>query len=65
MAFAQLANRESLRAIENLRVQAQILAHMDLPNVVSRNTLPNANQARDWRDYSDLTPLANCMSTKT
>lgn len=58
MTFARLTYRESLRDIETcLRAQLHKLAHMGLLNGVSRNTLVNANQTRDWRIYSDFTQL--------
>ena len=55
MAFAQLTYRESLRDIETcLRAQASKLYHMGITSRVSRNTLANANQTRDWRLYADF-----------
>jgi hypothetical protein len=55
MAFAQLTYRESLRDIEAcLRSQAGRLYHMGIRGTVSRNTLANANQMRDWRIYADF-----------
>jgi transposase len=55
MSFAQLAYRESLRDIEAcLRAQRQKLYHMGIGGNVSRNTLANANQTRDWRIYADF-----------
>jgi len=55
MAFAQLTYRESLRDIEAcLRSTQQKLYHMGIRGKVSRNTLANANQSRDWRIYADL-----------
>lgn len=56
MALAQRTGRESLHDIETcLRAQANKLPHMGIQNGVSRNTLANANQQRDWRVYSDFT----------
>ncbi len=56
MAFAQLTYRESLRDIETcLRAQSGKLNHMGIEHGVSRSTLANANQNRDWRIYSDFT----------
>ena len=50
MAFAQLTYRSSLRDIETcLRAQSGKLYHMGIRGGVSRNTLANANQARDWK----------------
>jgi transposase len=55
MAFAQLTYRESLRDIEAcLRVAQHKLYHMGIRGKVSRNTLANANQVRDWRIYADF-----------
>jgi hypothetical protein len=54
MAFAQLTYRESLRDIEAcLRAQATKLYHMGIKSRVSRSTLADANEARDWRIYAD------------
>jgi hypothetical protein len=55
MAFAQLTFRESLREIEAcLRAQAVKLYHMGIRSKVSRSTLGDANEARDWRIYADF-----------
>jgi hypothetical protein len=55
MAFAQLAYRESLRDIECcLRVMREKLYHMGIRGRVSRRTLADANELRDWRIYSDF-----------
>jgi hypothetical protein len=55
MAFAQLAYRESLRDIECcLRVMREKLYHMGIRGRVSRSTLADANELRDWRIYSDF-----------
>jgi len=55
MAFAQLTYRESLRDIEAcLRAQQPKLYHMGFRGQVSRNTLANANEHRDWRIYADF-----------
>lgn len=55
MAFAQLTYRESLRDIEAcLRASQHKLYHMGIRSTVSRNTLANANQVRDWRIYADF-----------
>ena len=56
MAFAQLTYRESLRDIEScLRSMQGKLYHMGMRSQVSRNTLSNANNQRDWRIYADFT----------
>jgi hypothetical protein len=55
MAFAQLTYRESLRDIETcLRAMQPKLYHMGIRGGVSRNTLANANEVRDWRIYADF-----------
>ena len=55
MVFAQLTFRESLRDIEAcLRAQKDKLYHMGIRCKVSRSTLGDANQRRDWRIYADF-----------
>jgi len=55
MAFAQLTYRESLRDIEAcLRSQSGKLYHMGIRGKVSRSTLAEANETRDWRIYADF-----------
>jgi len=55
MAFAQLTYRESLRDIEAcLRAQNNKLYHMGIRSKVSRSTLAEANEMRDWRIYDDF-----------
>jgi len=55
MAFAQLTYRESLRDIEAcLRAQESKLYHMGIRARVSKSTLADANEKRDWRIYADL-----------
>ena len=66
MAFAQLTFRESLRDIEVcLRAMQPKLYHMGIRGRVSRNTLANANEVRDWRIYSDFANIlidkARCL----
>lgn len=58
LAFAQLTFRESLRDIEAcLRTTPEKLYHMGIRSTVSRNTLANANQVRDWRIYHDFAQI--------
>jgi transposase len=58
MAFAQLAYRESLRDIECcLRAMREKLYHMGIRGKVSRSTLADANEIRDWRIYSDFAQI--------
>ena len=55
MAFAQLTYRESLRDIEAcLRSMQNKLYHMGIRSKVSRSTLADANENRDWRIYADF-----------
>jgi hypothetical protein len=55
MAFAQLTYRESLRDIVAcLRSQDRRLYHMGIRGTVSRSTLADANESRDWRIYADF-----------
>ena len=55
MAFAQLTYRESLRDIEAcLRAQNKKLYHMGIRSKVSRSTLAEANETRDWHIYADF-----------
>lgn len=55
MAFAQLTYRESLRDVEAcLRAQQSKLYHMGIRGRVSRSTLADANEKRDWRIYADF-----------
>ena len=55
MAFAQLTFRESLRDIEAcLRAQFGKLYHMGIRARISRSTLADANEVRDWRIYAEF-----------
>jgi len=55
MAFAQLTYRESLRDIVAcLSAQQSKLYHMGIRAKVSRSTLSDANEKRDWRIYADF-----------
>lgn len=55
LAFAQLTYRTSLRDIEAcLRAQQPRLYHMGFRGRVSRATLADANETRDWRIYRDF-----------
>ena len=55
MAFAQLTGRESLRDIETcLRAMHSKLYHAGIRGNVSRSTLADANETRDWRIYADF-----------
>ena len=55
MAFAQLAYRESLRDIEACLDSMQTkLYHMGFRGSISKSTLADANENRDWRIYADF-----------
>jgi hypothetical protein len=55
MAFAQLTFRDSLRDIETcLRATSRRLYHAGIRGHVSRSTLADANEHRDWRIYADF-----------
>ena len=58
MAFAQLTYRESLRDIEVcLRGNPSKLYHMGIRSRISRSTLADANENRDWRIYADFAQI--------
>jgi hypothetical protein len=55
MGFAQLTYRESLRDIEScLTAFSAKLYHSGIKQPVSRSTLAEANENRDWRIYADF-----------
>jgi len=55
MAFAQLTFRESLRDIEAcLRSMKSKLYHMGIRGKISKSTLADANNSKDWRIYADF-----------
>jgi len=55
MAFGQLTGRESLRDTATcLRALGSRLYHAGIRGRVSRSTLADANELRDWRIYADL-----------
>ena len=55
MAFAQLTYRDSLRdTILCLRAMRKKLHHVGIQGRVSRSTLADANEKRDWRIYCDF-----------
>ena len=58
MSFAQLTYRESLRDIEAcLRSCKTKLYHMGIRSSVSRSTLADANEKRDWRIFADFAQI--------
>ncbi len=65
MAFAQLTYRESLRDIEAcLEAQVTKLYHMGIRAPVSRSTLADANEARDWRLYATFAHVLIAQARK-
>ena len=58
MAFAQMTFRESLRsALACLTAMNAKLYHMGIRGRLSRSTIADANEARDWRIYADFAML--------
>lgn len=65
LAFAQLTYRESLRDIEAcLRSTHDKLYHLGFRSAISRNTLANANQKRNWRIYRDFAQILMIQAQK-
>jgi hypothetical protein len=65
LAFAQLTYRESLRDIEAcLRAQSDKLYHMGIRCRISRSTLADANEVRDWRIYAAFAQRLITMARK-
>lgn len=59
LLFAQFTYRDSLRDIEScLRSRPTRLYHLGIRAQVSRSTLADANESRDWRIYADM---AQCL----
>ena len=55
LAYAQMAGRESLRDIETcLNSHREKLYHVGFRGAVSRSTLADANERRDWRIFQDF-----------
>jgi hypothetical protein len=58
LAFAQLTYRESLRDIDAcLGAMPERLYHMGFRSPVSRSTLADANEKRNWRIYADFAQI--------
>ena len=58
MAFGQLALRRSLRDIViGLSAMSHKLYHLGFRSVVTRSTLADANENRDWRIYRDFAEI--------
>ncbi len=65
LAFAQLTYRESLRDIEAcLRAQNDKLYHLGIRSRISRSTLADANEARDWRIHAAFAQRLIAMARK-
>jgi hypothetical protein len=63
MAFAQLTYRGSLRDIETcLRALGGKLYHLGIRGQVSRSTLADANEGRDWRIFADVARVLIAMA---
>jgi hypothetical protein len=55
MAFAQLTGRESLRdTVTCLQAMGTRLYHAGIRGRISRSTIADANELRDWRIYQDF-----------
>ena len=55
MAFGQLTYRESLRdTVTCLRAMQPKLYHAGIRGKISRSTLADANENRDWRIYAEF-----------
>jgi hypothetical protein len=58
MIFAQLTYRDSLRdTVQCLRALHKKLHHVGIQSKVSRSTLADANEKRDWRIYCDFAQI--------
>ncbi len=63
MGFAELTYRESLRDIETcLRAVQPKLYHAGIRSGVSKSTLADANEKRDWRIYADFAQVLIAMA---
>lgn len=55
MAFGQLTHRESLSdTIMCIRANSSKLYHLGIGSAISKSTLSQANEKRDWRIYQDF-----------
>lgn len=58
LSFGQLTHRESLRDIVScLQAHQSKLYHLGLSKGISRSTLSDANEQRDWRIYADFAQI--------
>lgn len=65
MAYAQMAGRESLRDIETcLNSHQEKLYHIGFRGDVSRTTLADANERRDWHIFQDFGHVLIGMAQK-
>jgi hypothetical protein len=65
MAFAQLSYRESLRDIEScMRAMQKKLYHLGIRSQISKSTLADANEKRDWRIYADFAQVLISIARK-
>jgi hypothetical protein len=65
MAFAQLSYRESLRDIEScMRAMQKKLYHLGIRSKISKSTLADANENRDWRIYADFAQVLISIARK-
>jgi hypothetical protein len=65
MAFAQLSYRESLRDIEScMRAMQKKLYHLGIRSKISKSTLADANEKRDWRIYADFAQVLISIARK-
>jgi hypothetical protein len=65
LAYAQMAGRESLRDIETcLNSHQEKLYHIGFCGNVSRTTLADANERRDWRIFQDFGHVLIGMAQK-
>ena len=66
MSFAQLSYKESLRDIEScLRAMENKLYQMGIRANISRSTLADANENRDWRIYADFAQVCVIVEMTT
>lgn len=65
LSFGQLSHRESLRDIVLcLGAQATKMYHLGFKGRVTRSTLSDANQRRDWRIYADFAKILMAEARK-
>ena len=65
MAFAQLISRESIRDIETcLLAMHTTLYYAGMHGRVSRSTLADANETRDWRIHAGFVQVLIAMARK-